>query len=55
MLLRHKSTGVYFEYIRTFLPQFSTQKFVELKNCRSSKVERFTADTYMRYFEIVED
>lgn len=54
MLLRHIQTGVYFEYIRTFLPQFTRQKFVELKNCKSSKVERFTENTYMRYFEIVE-
>lgn len=55
MLLRHISTGVYFEYIRTYLPQFTRQKFVELKNCKTLKVERFPENTYMNYFEIVED
>ena len=55
MTIKHINSGVYFEYIRTFLPQFSTQKFVELLNLKSNKVERFTENTYMNYFEIVED
>jgi hypothetical protein len=54
-ILYHQNSGVSFKYLGDFKPQFSTEKFVELLNLKSGKVERFMKKTYLQYFKIVEE
>lgn len=49
LFLRHKS-GVLFEFVKEIIPQFSTEKFVELYNFKSEKSEFFLSNTYRKYF-----
>jgi hypothetical protein len=48
-MLKHKS-GVKFQYVETFTPQFSKQAFVKLLNLKSGKHECFMANTYKQFF-----
>lgn len=50
-ILTHKNTGVRFEYLGEFIPQFTRQIFVELLNLKSGKIERFQKCTYKNYFK----
>lgn len=53
--LYHQNSGVSFKYLGEIKPQFGTEKFVELLNLKSGKVERFMKRTYLQYFKIVEE
>lgn len=53
VLLQHKS-GVKFQYICSYQPQFSSQRFVKLFNWKSGKSESFLASTYRQFFKIIE-
>jgi len=51
-LLKHKS-GVKFQYICDFKPQFSSTVFAKLVNLKSGKVECFNANTYLKFFKVI--
>ena len=53
-ILKHKS-GVKFQYVETFTPQFSEQAFVKLLNLKSGKHECFMANTYKQFFTEVSE
>lgn len=48
-LLKHRS-GVLFQYVEEFEPQFTGLRFVKLLNLKSGKHECFLADTYQHFF-----
>lgn len=53
ILLKHKS-GVKFQYVCSFRPQFSRETFVKLFNLKSGKTESFLASTYRNFFKVIE-
>ena len=53
ILLQHKS-GVKFQYICSYQPQFSRHTFVKLFNWKSCKEESFLASTYRQFFKVIE-
>jgi hypothetical protein len=48
-ILKHRS-GVLFEFIEEFQPQFSGHSFVRLLNLKSGKQESFLSHTYKQFF-----
>jgi len=52
-ILEHKNTGVRFEFVNEYKPQFSGVVFVNLKNLKSGRVESFVKSTYLYFFTIV--
>ena len=54
MKLRHKNTGRIYTFVRSFIPQFTNTKYIELINEKTGEIERYTATGVMAYFEKIE-
>ena len=52
MILIHNNTGVEFQFIKEYKPQFCHDYIVRLLNLKSKKIEEFYANTYKQYFTI---
>ena len=54
MKLQHKKTGRIFTFVRSFVPQFTNTRYIELINEKTGETERYTAAGVMVYFEKIE-